>query len=123
LPDTKTYSYYPGIPGLPKLKPPAECRWRSFLGSDYERSDYQSFGLPSSCRYVGSIAFRDQLDWIGAAWVLAGTGFRRSAVSAIPAPIRTKASVALKLPGAMQLMQVPMIAGASNMVPSSFAYL
>jgi hypothetical protein len=27
-----------------------------------------------------------------------------------------RASVALKLPGAMQLMQVPMIAGASNMV-------
>jgi hypothetical protein len=43
------------------------------------------------------------LDWIGAAWVLAGTSLRRSAIIATPPPIRTKASVALKLPGAMQL--------------------
>jgi len=33
---------------------------------------------------------------------------------------RARASVALKLPGAMQLMHVPMIAGASNMVRPSF---
>jgi hypothetical protein len=69
-------------------------------------------------RYVGGIAFRDQLDWISAAWVLAS--FRRSVVSATPTPIRTNASVALKLPGAMQLMQVPVIAGASYMVRPSF---
>ena len=42
--------------------------------------------------------------------------FRRSAVSAIPTPMTISASVALKLPGAMQLIQVPMIDGASYMV-------
>jgi hypothetical protein len=42
--------------------------------------------------------------------------FRRSAVSAIPTPMTISASVALKLPGAMQLIQVPMTAGASYMV-------
>jgi hypothetical protein len=45
--------------------------------SDYERSDHQSFYLPSSGRYVGRIAFRDQLDWAGAARVLTATNFRR----------------------------------------------
>jgi hypothetical protein len=35
------------------------------------RSNYQSFRIPSGHRYIRSIAFRDQLDWIGAAWVLA----------------------------------------------------
>jgi len=43
------------------------------------------------------------LDWTGAAWVLTATNFGRS----------ERASVALKLPGAMQLVQVPMIVGAS----------
>jgi hypothetical protein len=42
--------------------------------------------------------------------------FRRSAVSAIPTPMTISASDALKLPGAMQLTQVPMIDGASYMV-------
>jgi hypothetical protein len=42
--------------------------------------------------------------------------FRRSTVSAMPAPITMRASVALKLAGAMQLIQVPMIAGASYTV-------
>jgi hypothetical protein len=41
---------------------------------------------------------------------------RRSAVNAMPAPMMMRASVALKLPGAMQLMQVPMIVGASYTV-------
>ena len=45
--------------------------------------------------------------------------FRRSAVSAKPAPIRISASVALRLSGAMQLIQVPMIDGTSCMVPVS----
>jgi hypothetical protein len=31
---------------------------------------YQSFNLASSSHYVGWIAFRGQLDWIGATWVL-----------------------------------------------------
>jgi hypothetical protein len=44
---------------------------------------------------------------------------RRSAVNATPAPIKIRASVALKLPGAMQSIQVPMIVGASNIVRSS----
>jgi len=44
---------------------------------------------------------------------------RRSAVNAIPAPMKMRANVALKLPGAMQLIQVPMIAGASNMAAIS----
>jgi hypothetical protein len=42
--------------------------------------------------------------------------FRRSAVSAKPTPIMISASVALRLPGAMQLMQVPITDGASNMM-------
>ena len=46
---------------------------------------------------------------------LSAESLRRSAVKAIPAPTRMTASVAFKLPGAMQLMQVPMIVGASNM--------
>ena len=46
---------------------------------------------------------------------------RRSAVNAIPAPMKMRANVALKLPGAMQLIQVPMIVGASNIVRSSLA--
>jgi hypothetical protein len=41
---------------------------------------------------------------------------RRSAVSAMPAPMTMRASVALKLPGAMQSIQVPMIVDASNIV-------
>jgi hypothetical protein len=41
---------------------------------------------------------------------------RRSAVNAKAAPMTMRASVALKLPGAMQLMQVPMIVGASYTV-------
>lgn len=41
---------------------------------------------------------------------------RRSATSATLAPIRMSASVALRLPGAMQLMQLPMMAGASYTV-------
>jgi len=39
---------------------------------------------------------------------------RRCVVNAMPAPMTMSASVALKLPGATQLMQVPMMAGASN---------
>jgi hypothetical protein len=50
-------------------------------------------------------------------------GLRRSAVNAMPAPTKMRASVALKLPGAMQLKHVPMIAGASNMAAFSFATL
>lgn len=42
---------------------------------------------------------------------------RRSAVNAIPAPMTMRANVALKLPGAMQLMQVPTIVGVSYTVP------
>jgi hypothetical protein len=87
--------------------------------SDYERSDYQSFSLAGSSRYVGSITFRDQLDWPGAARVLAATNFRRSECATTNAPIKIRASVAPKLPGAMQLMQVPMIVGASYMAASS----
>jgi hypothetical protein len=41
---------------------------------------------------------------------------RRSAVNAKATPMTMRASVALKLPGAMQLMQVPMIVGASYTV-------
>jgi hypothetical protein len=41
-------------------------------------------------------------------------GLRRSAINAMPAPMTMRASVALELPGATQLMQVPMMAGASN---------
>ena len=48
---------------------------------------------------------------------------RRSAVNAMPAPTKMRASVALKLPGAMQLRHVPMIAGASDMAAISFATL
>ncbi|MCU1310216.1 MAG: hypothetical protein JWO20_1341 [Candidatus Angelobacter sp.] len=44
---------------------------------------------------------------------LSAESLRRSAVKAMPAPTRMTASVALKLPGAMQLRQVPMIVGAS----------
>jgi hypothetical protein len=54
-------------------------------------------------------------------WERARASFRRSAVSTTPTPIKTKASVALKLPGAMQLIQVPMIVGASNIVRPSLA--
>jgi hypothetical protein len=39
--------------------------------------------------------------------------FRRSAVHAIPAPIKITASVALKLPGAMQLIQLVTSVGTS----------
>jgi hypothetical protein len=45
-----------------------------------------------------------------------GAGFRRSAFHATPAPIKINASVALKLPGAMQLMQLVMIIGTSFML-------
>jgi hypothetical protein len=45
--------------------------------------------------------------------------FRRSTVNVMPAPMTMRASVALKLPGAMQLIQVPMIAGASYTVRPS----
>jgi hypothetical protein len=51
---------------------------------------------------------------------LAGTCFRRSAANATQLPIKIRANVALKLPGAMQLMQLPMIVGASNMMRLSF---
>ena len=43
---------------------------------------------------------------------LSAEGLRCSTVKAIPNPINIKAIVALKLPGAMQLMQAPMIVGA-----------
>jgi hypothetical protein len=46
--------------------------------------------------------------------------FRRSAVNAILAPMTITASVALKLPGAIQLMQVPMTDGTSYIVAVSF---
>ena len=39
--------------------------------------------------------------------------FRRSIVHVIPAPIKITASVALKLPGAMQLMQLVTSVGTS----------
>jgi hypothetical protein len=84
-----------------------------------ECTDYKSFSLAGSARYVGSITFREQLDWPGAARVLAATSFRRSACATISAPIKIRASVAPKLPGAKQLMQVPMIAGDSNMAAIS----
>jgi hypothetical protein len=48
---------------------------------------------------------------------------RRSAINAKLALMTMKASVALKLPGGMQLMQVPMIAGASYTVRPSFEKL
>jgi hypothetical protein len=44
---------------------------------------------------------------------------RRSAVNAMAAMMTMRARVALKFPGAMQLMQVPMIAGASSTVRPS----
>jgi hypothetical protein len=47
------------------------------------------------------------------------TSLRRSAVNAMPPLMMIRASVALKLPGAMQLMQVPTIAGASYTVRPS----
>jgi hypothetical protein len=81
---------YPG-----KLRPPAECRWRFFLtGSDHERSGYQSFSLAGSSRYVGSITFRDQLDWPGAARVLVATDFRRSECATTNAPVKIRTSIA-----------------------------
>jgi hypothetical protein len=43
---------------------------------------------------------------------------RRSAVNATAAPMTMRASVAPKLPGAMQLIQVPMTTGASYTVRS-----
>jgi hypothetical protein len=46
----------------------------------------------------------------------------RSIVKAIPTPIKIKATVAPKLAGAMQLRQVPMIAGASY-IPRSCVLL
>jgi hypothetical protein len=49
---------------------------------------------------------------------LSAESLRCSTVKAMPAPTRMTASVAFKLPGAMQLMQVPMIVGASNMALS-----
>jgi len=91
--------------------------------SDYERSDYQSFSFAGSSRYVGSITFRDQLDWPGAARVLAATNFRRSEWATTIAPVKIRASVASKLPGAMQLIQEPMIAGASYMAAMSLFVL
>jgi hypothetical protein len=42
--------------------------------------------------------------------------FRRSAASTNPAPMTIRANVALKLPGAKQLIQVPMTDGASYMM-------
>jgi hypothetical protein len=57
----------------------------------------------------------------GAVYLLARTraNFRRSTVSAMLAPMTMRASVALKLPGVMQLIQVPMIVGASYTVRPS----
>jgi hypothetical protein len=46
---------------------------------------------------------------------LSAESLRCSTVKAMAAPIRMTASVALKLPGAMQLIQVLMIVGAANM--------
>jgi hypothetical protein len=45
--------------------------------------------------------------------------FRCSTINAMLAPITMRATVALKLPGAIQLMQVPIIVGASCMVRPS----
>jgi len=42
--------------------------------------------------------------------------------SAMPAPILMSAGVALRLPSAIQLMQVPMTDGASYMVPVPLSY-
>ena len=55
------------------------------MASDYECPDYQSFSLARSRRYVGSFTFRDQLDWPGAARVLAA---RPGIVDASLAPFR-----------------------------------
>jgi hypothetical protein len=46
--------------------------------------------------------------------------FRRSTVKAMPTPITRRASVAPKLPGAIQLTQVVMISGASYTVRPLF---
>jgi hypothetical protein len=51
---------------------------------------------------------------------LSAESLRRSTVKAMPAPTRMTASVALKFPGTMQLVQVPMIVGASYTDPVSF---
>ena len=113
------------IPGMrisgSQPRPLANSRWRFFLtGSDHECSDYKSFNLAGSARYIGSITFRDQLDWPGAARVLAAIDFRRSECTTTNAPVKIRASVAPKLPGSMQLIQVPIIAGASYMAAISF---
>jgi hypothetical protein len=59
------------IPRIPDLGPRQPA-------ADHDRSNHQSFNLARSSRYIGRIAFRDQLDWTGAAWVLTATNFRRS---------------------------------------------
>src|SRR5260370_28408195 len=51
---------------------------------------------------------------------LSAESLRRCAVNAMPAPMTMRASIALKLPGAMQLMQMPMIDGASYTDAISF---
>jgi hypothetical protein len=43
--------------------------------AEYEHEhNNQSFRFPCSTGYFGSIVVRDQLDWLGAARVLAGSG-------------------------------------------------
>jgi hypothetical protein len=61
-----------------------------------------------------SIAFGPRL--IGYLPLRTRASFCRSAVNAMPAPMIISARVALRLPGAMQLIQVPMIVGASYTV-------
>jgi len=67
------------IPRIPDLGRRRNAAGGSFQPvADNDRSNHQSFNLASSSRYVGRIAFRNQLDRTGAAWVLTATNFRRS---------------------------------------------
>jgi hypothetical protein len=74
LASTETYIRPGRSCPAPQLKTAGEM----LLAVLYECSDYQSFSLAGSSRYVGSFTFRDQLGWPGAARVLAATNFRRS---------------------------------------------
>jgi hypothetical protein len=97
----------------PAAPPPT----RSKIGCR-ERSNDQAYCFDRGQRTIGHCR---QLGCSGSYRLLAASNFRRSVCAAINAPINIKASVALKLPGAMQLMQVAIIAGASDMVRPSFA--
>jgi hypothetical protein len=97
--------------GIPHPAAPPPLATRSRTGCR-ERSNDQAYCFDRGRRTIGHCR---QLGCSGSYRLLAASNFRRSVYAAINAPINIKASVALKLPGVMQLMQVPMMAGASNM--------